>query len=167
MRIRWMMSSLVIASLAVPGSLLKAQIPAPFPRIVAMSADQNAVVGVVRAMYRAAATDDLMKFHELIAPGFYAFDGGKRYQAEELMGRIMDYHTKGIKFVWNVTKPDVHVAGDQAWITYTNAGSITMGPKEAPTPTTWLESAALVKRNGVWKLAFLHSTRVPVTMPSK
>jgi len=167
MRIRWMMSGLVAVSLALPSLQSGAQMPAPFPRIVAMSADQNAAVNVIRAMYRAAATDDLMKFHELIAPGFYAFDGGKNYRAEELMGSIMDYHSKGIKFVWNVTKPDVHIAGDQAWLTYTNVGSITMGPKEAPTPTTWLESAALVKRNGVWKLAFLHSTRVPMTMPSK
>jgi ketosteroid isomerase-like protein len=162
-----MLSSLVVASLALPGLSAKAQIPAPFPHIVAMSADQNAVVGVMRAMYHAAATDDLMKFHELIAPGFYAFDGGKRYEAEELMGMIMDYHSKGIKFVWAVTKPDVHIAGDQAWVTYTNSGSITMGKGQTPTPTTWLESAALVKRNGTWKLAFLHSTRVPVTMPTK
>ncbi|SEF94679.1 protein of unknown function [Bryocella elongata] len=167
MRIHWMMSGLIAVSMALPGLEGGAQIPAPFPRIVAMSADQNAVVNVMRTMYRAAATDDVRKFHELIVPGFYAFDGGKRYEMEELMGMIMDYHAKGIKFAWNVTRPDVHVAGDQAWITYTNSGSITMGAGQAPIPTTWLESAQLVKRNGAWKLQFFHSTRVPVSMPTK
>jgi ketosteroid isomerase-like protein len=64
----------------------------------------------------------------------------------------------GKRFEWNVTEPDVHISGNTAWIAYVNQGSITdasgtLGQK-------WLESAFLQKQAGIWKIAFMHSTRV-------
>jgi hypothetical protein len=60
----------------------------------------------------------------------------------------------------NVTEPDVHISGNTAWIAYGNQGSIsdasgTMNQK-------WLESVFLEKREGVWKIVFMPSTRVPM-----
>lgn len=167
MRKRWMLSGLLAAWIAISPSGARAQVRLAAQSAVAMSEDQTAVVATMRAMYSAATANDLALFDAQLAPGFYAFDGGQRFDGDALMHMVMDYHAKGVSFVWTVTKPDVHVFGDHAWIAYTNAGSITMSPGATPTPLTWLESASLVKIGGAWKIAFFHSTRVPAPEPAK
>ena len=59
--------------------------------------------------------------------------------------------------MWKVTEPDVHISGDDAWITYVNQGSITKDGKTVP--QSWLESANLHKASGHWLIEFVHSTR--------
>lgn len=120
---------------------------------------ESKVVEAMRSMYVAATNDDLKKFHSVASPDFYAFDGGKRFSGDEIMGLIKNAHAAGMIFVWRVTEPQVHVDGKTAWITYVNQGSIkdSSGTKNV----TWLESAILRKEDGRWHIAFLHSTRVP------
>lgn len=126
--------------------------------------DEAAVVQTMRTMYAAATVDDYAKLHTVVAPGFYAFDGGVRYESMDgLMDSVKAYQDKGVKFVWSVTKPQVTVECGRAWITYVNEGSIQMPGASAPTPQQWLESAILKKQGGVWKLVFFHSTRVAAT----
>lgn len=119
--------------------------------------DQSRVTATMRAMYAAATRDDMAGFHEVAAPGFYAFDAGKKFTGDELMQLIKTLHASGKTFVWTVNEPDVHVTGDIAWITYTNRGSIDdgSGRKEM----TWLESAILRKQADKWRIEFFHSTR--------
>jgi len=125
-------------------------------------ADEAAVVDTVRTMYAAATADDIARLRAVFAPGAYLFDGGVRYDSiDALMHLIHDYRSKGAKFVWNVTQPDVHVHCDEAWVAFVNDGSITMPGAAAATPQKWLESANLEKRDGVWKIVFFESTRVP------
>jgi hypothetical protein len=114
-------------------------------------------------MYKAATVDDLAGFQALVVPGFYAYDGGTRYDGDALMTMVMQYHKKGARFVWSVTEPDVHVHCDEAWIAYVNRGSIQFSPDTAAVPMVWLESAELQRQSGGWKLVFFHSTRVPET----
>jgi len=129
---------------------------------VANQADEAAVVDTVRSMYAAAAANDMTRLHAVFAPGAYLFDGGTRYASiDALMQVILGYRTKGVKFVWNVTQPDVHVHCHEAWIAYVNAGAITLPGATAATPAKWLESADLEKQDGVWKIVFFQSTRVP------
>ena len=45
------------------------------------SADGSQVVETMRQFYAAAAADDLQKFHTVVTPTFYAYDGGVRYGA--------------------------------------------------------------------------------------
>ena len=124
--------------------------------------DEAAVVDTVRTMYAAAPVDDMAKLHAVFAPGAYLFDGGVRYNSvDELMQLIHDFRAKGAKFVWNVTQPDVHVHCNEAWVAFVNDGSITMPGAAAATPQKWLESANMEKRDGVWKIVFFESTRVP------
>jgi hypothetical protein len=111
-------------------------------------------------MYRAASASDLAGFDALVAPGFYAYDGGMRLEGDALMKAVMQYQAKGVGFVWTVQDPDVHVFCDHAWIAYVNKGSIQMSASTPAVPTTWLESAELQKIGGTWKLVFFHSTRV-------
>src|SRR5260370_27373990 len=65
--------------------------------------------------------------------------------------------------MWNVTEPDVHISGNTAWIAYVNQGSIT--DASGTVSQKWLESAFLQKQGGIWKIVFMHSTRVPVAPP--
>jgi hypothetical protein len=97
-------------------------------------ADQTAVADTLRTMYKAATADDLAGFDALLAPGFYAFDGGTRYDANAIMKLVMQYHARGARFVWTVTEPDVHINCDEAWIAYVNQGSIQLAPDSPATP---------------------------------
>ena len=60
-----------------------------------------------------------------------------------------------------MTEPDLHISGNTAWIAYVNKGSIT--DRSGTIDQKWLESAFLEKREGVWKIVFMHSTRVPMS----
>ncbi len=131
-------------------------------------AEEAAVVDMVRAMYAAATVDDMDKLRSVFAPGAYLFDGGTRFDSvDTLMQVIHDYRAKGVKFVWNVTQADVHVHCNEAWMAFVNDGSITLPGAASPTPQKWLESADLEKRDGVWKIVFFQSTRVPPPEPAK
>jgi hypothetical protein len=149
---------LVLLSVAVLAAPLEMRAQGATPQVTA-STEGAAVADTMRAMFVAAGTDDLAKFRSLTAPGFYAFDNGKRYDGVALMQTLASAHAKGMKFVWNVTHPDVHIHGDNAWIAYTNVGSIQSSPAASPTPTTWLESACLERHDGSWKIVFLQSSR--------
>jgi hypothetical protein len=94
-----------------------------------------------------------------IAPGFYIFDGGLRFNGDTIMAFIKAQHAAGKHYEWNVTEPDVHISDDTAWIAYVNKGSIT--DASGTTQLKWLESAFLQKQAGNWKIVFMHSTRVP------
>src|ERR1051326_7714873 len=79
--------------------------------------DEARVIEVMRTFYVAATNDDLSKFHSVVTRDFYSFDGGKRFGGDELMELIKQAHASGKVFVWNVTKPEVRIHGDAAWIT--------------------------------------------------
>jgi hypothetical protein len=121
--------------------------------------DREQIVDAMRTMYVAATNDDLALFRTVAAPGFYAYDVGKRFTGDELMAMIKGRHEAGVVYVWRVTEPAVRIEGNLAWITYVNRGSIkdASGARDV----TWLESAVLQKEQDRWRIQFLHSTRVP------
>ena len=123
-----------------------------------LSPDQQSVVNTVKSIFAAATADDVAKFNSIVLPGYYMFDGGERFDGDAIMKLIRDDHAKGIQIDWNVTDPDVHIEGNTAWIAYVNRGSFT-DSEGKKTPVSWLESAILERRQGVWKIAFFHSTR--------
>jgi hypothetical protein len=129
------------------------------PSCTTTAEDEARVVDTMRQLFVAAKTDDLDRFHKVTATEFYAFDGGKRFDGDGLMSLIKAAHAAGKRYEWKVTEPSVHLACNDAWITYTNRGSIQdeTGTKDL----MWLESAFLHKEAGGWKIRFLHSTRVP------
>jgi Domain of unknown function (DUF4440) len=125
--------------------------------------DQQQVVDTVSTIFTAARADDLAKFDSVIAPGFYIFDAGARFDGDTIMALIKAQHAAGKRYEWNVTEPDVHISGNSAWIAYVNKGSIT--DTSGTVNQNWLESAFLEKQAGAWKIVFMHSTRVPVATP--
>ncbi len=128
-----------------------------------LSVEQVQVVNTVKTIFVAAEADDMVRFHSVIAPGFYIFDNGKRFDGDAIMELIKKLHAAGNRYVWNVTDPDVHVNGDNAWIAYVNQGSITNASGKQD--QQWLESAVLQKQSGAWKILFMQSTRVPPAAP--
>ncbi len=110
-------------------------------------------------MYAALQSDDVAGFQSLVAPGFYAFDVGERYDGDALATLIKSFHAAGKRFEWTVTDPVVHFDCTTASITYTNIGAV--GDATAMQPRRWLESANLRHTSGRWRIEFFHSTRVP------
>jgi ketosteroid isomerase-like protein len=127
------------------------------------NSDQRQVIDAVSTIFTAARADDVAKFKSVIAADFYIFDGGARFDGDAIMALIKAQHAAGKRYEWNVTEPDVHINGNTAWIAYVNKGSIT--DASGTINQKWLESAFLQRQAGIWKIVFMHSTRVPV--PSK
>jgi hypothetical protein len=125
-----------------------------------LTARQRTIVDLLTSMFAAAEIDDTAKFDSLLAPGFYMYDNGRRFDGDAIMGFIKSAHAAGMKYEWNVTAPDVHITGKTAWIAYVNRGSVT-DAKGAKQDLTWLESADFVQQNGSWKLVFVQSERAP------
>jgi hypothetical protein len=132
--------------------------------------DTDAVVKTMQDFFDAAAQGDPDKFHHLVLGGFYAYNGGERWEGDSLMRALIEWHRQGMKLAWSINDPEVHVDCDMAWITYLNRGQMQKPGDAAPTPTNWLESVALQRQGNGWKLAFLHSTRTeaaPATAKSE
>ena len=128
-----------------------------------LTADQTQIVNTVSTIFTAARRDDVAKFDSVIASDFYIYDGGVRFNGDAVMAVIKALHAAGKRYEWNVTEPDVHISGNTAWIAYVNQGSIT--DASGTVSQKWLESAFLQKQAGIWKIVFMHSTRVPVAPP--
>src|ERR1700742_4878061 len=127
-----------------------------------LTTEQTQIVGTMKTIFASALTDDVAMLNTAIAPDFYIYDGGTRFNGDGIITLVKAQHAAGKRFEWNVTEPDVHVSGNTAWIAYVNEGSIT--DASGTTNQKWLESAFLEKQAGVWKIVFMHSTRVPVAV---
>jgi hypothetical protein len=130
-----------------------------------LTSDQRQVVDTVSTIFTAARADNVAKFDSVIAPGFYIFDAGARFNGDTIMAFIKAQHAAGKRYEWNVTEPDVHINGSTAWIAYVNKGSIS--DASGTVNQNWLESAFLEKQAGSWKIVFMHSTRVPAPTQGK
>lgn len=121
------------------------------------AADRADVVRAVQTMFVAAAKDNITLFHSVTSPDFYAFDNGKQFHGDELMGLMQQLHAKGHVYVWKVTEPKVYLDCHIAGITEINIGSVD------GKPTRWLESGILKKSDGKWRVEFFNSARAAET----
>jgi hypothetical protein len=80
--------------------ILCGDLRAQTPPCTTTVADEGKVVDVVRQMYVAATNDDLALFRRVVTTDFYAFDGGKRFSGDALMGLIQSAHKAGKRYVW-------------------------------------------------------------------
>jgi hypothetical protein len=89
-----------------------------------LTADQTQIVNTVSVIFAAARTDDVAKFDSVIAPDFYIYDGGVRFNGDSVMALIKAQHAAGKRYEWNVTEPDVHISGNTAWIAWQHHGRL-------------------------------------------
>jgi ketosteroid isomerase-like protein len=153
------MSSQLPITLAVIFSLFSPNISSARAQQKSLTSAQKQIVDTVSTIFTAARADDVANFNSVVAPDFYMFDAGTRFNAETIMAFIKSQHAAGKRYEWNVTEPDVHISGNTAWIAYVNKGRIS--DASGTVDQNWLESAFLEKRAGTWKIVFMHSTRVP------
>src|SRR5260370_41122008 len=99
-----------------------------------LTADQTQIVNTVSVIFAAARTDDVAKFDSVIAPDFYIYDGGVRFNGDTVVAMIKAQHAAGKRYGGDVREPDVHIRGKTAWIAYINQGSTT-GPSGTATRT--------------------------------
>lgn len=126
--------------------------------VCAPKGSAKAVETAVRAWFDAGRRDDLATLQGIQAAGFYAYDGGERYEGLALGETLKAIHAAGTTIEWNLHDFDAHVACDQAWVAWVNTGAV--GKAGAMQPVTWLESAVFGYRGGRWRMEFLHSGRV-------
>jgi ketosteroid isomerase-like protein len=148
-----------IALVAIAFAVFSANISTAGAQQKLLTADQIQIVNTVSMIFTAARSDDVAMFDSLIASEFYIYDGGVRFKGDAIMAFIKAQHDAGKRYEWNVTEPDVHINGNTAWISYVNQGSIT--DASGTMKQQWLESAFLQKQGDMWKIVFMHSTRVP------
>jgi hypothetical protein len=53
-----------------------------------LTTEQTQIVDTVNTIFTALQTDDAAKFNSAIAPAFYMFDGGARFNGETIMALI-------------------------------------------------------------------------------
>jgi hypothetical protein len=152
------MSRLHIAFATTALALMFGPEPITASAVPKLTAEQSQIVDTVNTIFTAAKADDVAKFDSVIAPAFYIFDAGARFNGDSIMAFIKAQHRAGKRYEWNITEPDVHISGKTAWVAYVNKGSI--GDAAGTVNQDWLESAFLQQQAGVWKIVFMHSTRV-------
>lgn len=116
-------------------------------------ADRAMVAQTVRNMFVAAKRRDVSLWNRSVLPNAYFFDGGHEYMAGALFAAVQNTEAAGHVYVWNPTRMHVEADCQMAWFSEVNMGSVDRKP------TVWLESGALKKVGGQWKLAFLESQR--------
>ena len=106
--------------------------------------EQQQIVNTMSTIFDPLRTADAAKFDSVVAPGFYLFDGGIRFNGNSIVNFIKTQHAAGKRYEWSVTEPDVHINGDTSWIACVNRGSIS--DASGTTKQDWLESAYLQNR---------------------
>jgi Domain of unknown function (DUF4440) len=150
------------SAFALTATMLLPQIASSQQRKVcsATDADKPEITKTIEGIFDAGMTNNLAAFDSLIAPNFYMYDGGKRYDGDALMRTLIDMKQHGYKYIWSVQDPSIEIDCNTAWVAYVNKGSTTT-PDGIKKDRTWLESAVLVKQNGLWLVRFFHSTPAP------
>jgi hypothetical protein len=148
---RRLLLALIFAAVSTAGAVEAA------PRCAPPGAAKD-VEAAVRGWFGAFAREDYVAGYALQAPGFYAYDNGKRFDGTALGELLRGAKASGTRVEWNLGDVDVHVGCDQAWAAWVNRGA--SGKAGAMAPVTWLESAVLSYQDGRWRMAFLHSGRV-------
>ena len=111
----------------------------------------------VHAFFDALRKEDKVAFQRLTTASFYAFDVGKRFPGTELLDAVRDAHVRDVQLNWSIGPLDTKLRCGVAWSAWENVGSSGRPPDLRP--VRWLESAVLVREDGVWKIDFFHSQR--------
>lgn len=150
-----------ISTMIAGAALACAALPAWAAPDCAPNTPQEArvVEDVIRAFYREAASERVEAAARLTTPDFYAYEG-ERQSWPQLYQSLADARARGVVIQWNLGPIDVRLGCDMAWAAWENHGAAGKPPEVKP--VTWLESMALTRVDGAWRIAFLHAHRIQV-----
>ena len=126
-----------------------------------MSARTQDLVETIERAFGAIGEDDQMALKEIFSEDFYAFENGISMTGPELFELMSRYRAQGRRYQWSVNSPQIEVQGSLGVVVYVNRGFIIETPGSDPIPMSWLETVVLRRQESRWRLAFLHSTRIP------
>ena len=125
-----------------------------------MSTDAQEMISAIERVFAAIGHDDQILLKEILCDDFHAFENGVPMTGRELLEIMSRYHAEGRRYQWSVNSAQVEAHGNLGVVMYVNCGSITM-PSSDAIPMSWLETVVLRCERASWRLAFLHSTRMP------
>ena len=126
-----------------------------------MSADAQEMIATIERVFAAIGDDDQIALKEILCGDFHAFENGVPMTGRELLEIMSKYHAQGRRYQWSVNSPQVELHGNLGVVVYVNRGSITKTPGSEPVPMAWLETVLFRRQESRWRLAFLHSSRMP------
>jgi ketosteroid isomerase-like protein len=123
------------------------------------SRDEKAIRETVIYFFDALANFDEVGMRSRVTEDFILLEHGERWSIDTLIARVKPMSKHSFKRINVLLFSTVKKTGDIAWTAYDNEARITLDGNERT--VRWLESAVLKKEQGKWKLALLHSTRMP------
>ena len=122
---------------------------------------QNAVTptspkATVMRFFDAIAVLDDPAMRAELTTDFTLVEHAQVLNADSLTKALAPLKGKNFKRVNKLDFVKTDEIGDAAWVVYYNTAEVTIG--ELHRTVKWLESAALVKQGGKWKIKLLHST---------
>jgi ketosteroid isomerase-like protein len=124
--------------------------------VVDVEVEKQNVEEVVRNFYDAASTHNFQGIRDLCTDDFIIFESGQVMNVEDFINFLTPF--KGATMTYNLEDIKKNVEDSVAWVTLRSKAKVTMG--EQVMNYEWLESAVLKKQDGIWKVAFYHSTTV-------
>ncbi|WP_415908344.1 nuclear transport factor 2 family protein [Oleiharenicola sp. Vm1] len=127
----------------------------------AESADETTAVRqrIVDAYHAAFVTQDPARYRALLTDDYLLLEHGELLDVAGDLALIPKPEA-GYRRTDQFDFHQVRVAGDTAWAVYTLRSDIT-DPQHGPRHRDYLESAVLRRVSGQWRIALLHSTKLP------
>ncbi len=123
---------------------------------VDIAAEKQSVEKVIYDFFDAIFAFNYQGIRDLFTDDFILFESGQVMNVEEFIKFITAFEGSSSTYKFEDVKTNVE--GSVAWMSLRNKAVMTMG--EQVINLDWLESAVLKKQEGVWKLAFYHSTTI-------
>jgi ketosteroid isomerase-like protein len=124
--------------------------------VVDVAAEKQNVEEALRNFYDAASTHNFQGIRDLCTDDFIIFESGQVMNVEDFISFLTTF--EGASMTYNLEDIKINVEDSVAWLTLRSKAEVTMGEQEMN--YEWLESAVLKKQEGIWKIAFYHSTTV-------
>jgi ketosteroid isomerase-like protein len=126
-----------------------------------VSAQQDARKNIEKALvdyFNALAVQDLSTLKRYSTEDILILENGATWNMDTIVNRVNIAKGMVLKRTNHLRFLRTEVHGDQGFVAYDNRADIVMADQVVT--RHWLESANLVKRDGVWKIWFLHSTKL-------
>jgi ketosteroid isomerase-like protein len=112
----------------------------------------------VTAYFDALAAADLPAMKKHSTGDILILENGVSWNMDTIVNRVSMMKGMVIKRTNHITFIRTEVHGDQGFVAYDNQAEIQMADRTVN--RHWLESANLVRKDGAWKIWFLHSTKL-------
>ncbi len=112
---------------------------------------------VVYDLFESIASFNYPSIRDHCTDDFILFEDGQTMNVQEFIDSVKGFDGKG-SIDYSLEEVKTNIDGSFAWMTLRNKAVMIMNGQTAS--LEWIESAVLRKEEGLWKIAFYHSTRV-------